>query len=273
VVGPRAKRTTALKVIERFQVSKTFACQVLGLNRSTLDYKPVFKDEVAIRSRMTELCERHRRFGCPRIHWYLHKESLVINYKRTERIYQDMGLQLKNRKKKNKSNVIRMPLPKASVENQIWSMDFIHDRLEEGRKLKILNVVDDFTKICVGQVVASSITGDDLIRFFSGFEKLPFFIRCDNGPEFWANSFQAWAHGKVNFDFIDPGKPTQNAYIESFNGRFRDECLNEHVFHSIEHAEKLIRKWRKEYNEQRPHSSLGMKTPKEFAEEKKVVTI
>lgn len=273
MVGPKAKRIVVLKVLERFQISKTYACRVLGLNRSTLDYRKRVKDEGAIRTRMTELCERHRRFGCPRIHHYLRKEKLVINYKRTERIYQDMGLQLKNRKKKKKSNVIRMPLPKASIENQIWSMDFIHDRLENGRKLKILNVVDDYTKICVGQIIADSITGEDLIQFFSCLKTLPFWIRCDNGPEFWSNSFQRWSNGKLNFDFIDPGKPTQNAYIESFNGRFRDECLNESLFFSIEHAEQIINKWRKEYNEQRPHSSLGMKTPKEFAEEKKVVTI
>lgn len=273
MVGPKAKRIAALKVIERFRVSKSQACRVLGLNRSTIDYKETPKNEESLRTRMIELCERYRRFGCPRIHWFLNKEALVINYKRTERIYREMGLQLKNRKKKKRSNVIRIPLPKASFENQIWSMDFIHDRLESGRKLKILNVVDDYTKICVGQMVASSITGEDLIKFFCGFKKLPFWIRCDNGPEFWANSFQRWADKKLHFDFIDPGKPTQNAYIESFNGRFRDECLNENLFYSVEHAEQLIKKWRKEYNENRPHSALGMKTPKEFAGEKKTVII
>lgn len=273
MVGPKAKRIAALKILKVFKISKTHVCRVLGLNRSTLDYTTRIKDESAIRSRMIELCERHRRFGCPRIHWFLQKESLVKNYKKTERIYNLLGLQLKNRKRKKKSNVIRMPLPKATKENQIWSMDFIHDRLESGRKLKILNVVDDYTKICVGQVVSDSITGEGLVHFFSNLKKLPFYLRCDNGPEFWANSFQRWANGKLNFDFIDPGRPTQNAYIESFNGKFRDECLNEMLFYSIEHADQIISKWRKEYNEHRPHSSLGMKTPKEFAEEKKLVNI
>ena len=217
---------------------------------------------------MAELCDRHRRFGCPRIHALLAKESLVVNYKRTERIYSEMGLQLKKRKGKKKTgNVIRLPLAQPTAPNQVWSMDFVFDRLETGRALKVFNVVDDFSKVLVGQIVSNSIRGVDLVEFFDLLPVLPTWLRCDNGSEFWSNALQNWANGKVKFDFIAPGKPTQNAYVESFNGRFRDECLNENQFFSVEQARRIITEWRKCYHEERPHSSLGMKTPKEFAPE------
>lgn len=191
-----------------------------------------------------------------------------MNYKRTERIYTEMDLQLKKRKGKRKTgNVIRMPLPEPTSPNQIWSMDFVFDRLETGRTIKILNVVDDYSKVLIGQIVDHSIRGTDLVRFFEQLPVLPGFIRCDNGSEFWSNALQRWAEGKVKFDFIDPGKPQQNAYVESFNGKFRDECLNENQFFSLAQARTIIGDWRRSYHEERPHSSLAMKTPKEFAME------
>lgn len=267
MVGPKEKREAVELLKEKFKVSLKRACDVLGLNRSTFDYKRTASKDEAVKTRMLELTDRFRRFGRPRIHALLFREGLVQNEKRTRRIYCELKLQLKHRRGKKKNNVTRIPLPKASRPNQIWSMDFIHDRLECGRKLKILNVVDDYTKICIGQFVGSTITGFHLVKFFSDQDELPTWLRCDNGPEFWSNVFQNWGHGKVNFDFIQPGKPQQNAYIESFNGKFRDECLNQNIFFSIEHAKELIENWRNEYNEIRPHSSIGMKSPKEFEEE------
>ncbi len=143
-------------------------------------------------------------------------------------------------------------------------MDFIHDRLENGRKLKVLNVVDDFSRLCVGQIVADSITGKHLVEFFESIDRVPLALRCDNGPEFWSRAFQAWAQDKVKIDFIQPGKPQQNAFVESFNGKFREQCLNENLFFSINHARELIDEWREIYNTFRPHRSLNGKTPKEF---------
>ncbi len=161
-------------------------------------------------------------------------------------------------------DVIRMPIAKPRSPNEVWSMDFIHDRLANGRALKILNVVDDFSRRCVGQIISSSITGKSLADFFESLEDRPRVLRCDNGPEFWSSAFQSWAQNKVMIDFIQPGKPQQNAFVESFNGKFREQFLNENLFFSIDHAKELTDEWREIYNEFRPHRSLNGKTPKEF---------
>ena len=242
----------------------------MGLCRSTFDYQRKFKNDDVISARMSAIVERHRRYGLPRVHWLLKREGLVQNQKKTARIYRSMRFQLKNRKGKKRANVIRMPLAKPTKPNQVWSMDFIFDRLENGRTLKVFKVVDDFSKVCIGQIVDSSITGDKLVKFFSELEELPTWLRCDNGPEFWSQSFQQWTFDQIKIDFIDPGKPTQNAFVESFNGKFRSECLNENLFFSFDHARELIEEWRNEYNEIRPHRTLNGKTPKEFEREMKM---
>lgn len=162
---------------------------------------------------------------------------------------------------------MRAPIAKPTAPNQVWSMDFIHDRLENGRKIKVLNVVDDFSRVCVGQIIRDSITGRHLTEFFDQLDKVPAVVRCDNGPEFWSRAFQAWAHEKVQIDFIEPGKPQQNAFVESFNGKFREQCLNENIFFSLDHAREVINEWRDIYNDFRPHRSLKGKTPKEFERE------
>lgn len=268
MVGPKNKKIAAVMLQEKFNVSKSKSCKILGLNRSTLDYEKrrPLKDEVIV-TRLSELSEKHRRFGCPRLHWLLQKEGLVKNYKRTERIYQGLKLQLKNRKRKKLGSVIRVRKPRAESANEVWSMDFVHDWCEGKRKVKCLNIVDDFTKEAKAIHVHHMITGADLVRVFSEFKVLPKRVRCDNGPEFTSNAFMQWAYGKLEVEFIEPGKPIQNAFIESFNSRFRDECLNERVFMDIRDARIQIEEWRNTYNNERPHTSLNMKTPKEFAEE------
>lgn len=266
MVGPKAKRAAATKVVEEFSVSKARACRVLGLNRSTLDYEGKTQDDAVLKERMLALAAKHRRYGSPRLHWYLRKEGLVKNHKRTERIYALLGLQLKNRKKKKMGSVLRFPRPKASAPNEVWSMDFVSDRIESGRRFRTFNLVDDFTKESPGILVEHSISGGRITRFLDSLGSLPKRLRCDNGPEFQSKALLEWAYLRgVEVEFIDPGKPIQNAYIESFNGRFRDECLNDHAFMTIEHARSIIERWRKEYNEERPHSGIGMKTPKQFA--------
>ncbi len=253
-------------VIEK-EISKTRACRVLGLNRSTYLYRLTPKNDEQLSRRMQELASRFRRWGVRSIHDVCKREGLVINPKRTQRVYGALKLQIRHRPRKKKGNVIRMPIPKPTSPNQVWSMDFIHDRLENGRKLKILNVVDDYSRVCVGQVVADSIRGSHLVNFFSSHPHRPKFVRCDNGPEFWSRAFQSWAQGKLNIDFIDPGKPQKNAFVESFNGKFREQCLNENLFFSIDHAKYLIDEWRDIYNDFRPHRALKGKTPKEFERE------
>ena len=254
-------------MLTEHKVSKTRACRVLGLNRSTFTYQEKPKQDEALIARMKELAERHKRWGVVSIHGVCKREGLVVNRKRSLRVYREQKLQIRHRPRRKKANVVRIPIDKPSMPNQVWSMDFIHDRLENGRKVKVLNVVDDFSRVCVGQIVGDSITGRHLVEFFEGRDRVPAAIRCDNGPEFWSRAFQAWAHGNVTIDFIQPGKPQQNAFVESFNGKFREQCLNENIFFSLEHAREVINEWREIYNDFRPHRSLKGKTPKEFERE------
>lgn len=162
-------------------------------------------------------------------------------------------------------SVPRTPFKKASRPNEIWSFDFVSDRTESARKIKTLSIVDDCSKKSPGLHVEYSITSRDLTDYFDTLPNLPKKLRCDNGPEMTSQHFLDWAHKReISIEYIQPGKPIQNAYVESFNGRLRDECLNEEIFLDLADAKKKIEKWRRQYNEKRPHSSLGMKTPVEF---------
>ena len=254
-------------MVNERKISKTRACRVLGLNRSTFTYDQKPKHDEALIARMQELAGQHRRWGLISIHDVCKREGLVINRKRSLRVYREQRLQIRHRPRRKKGFIVRVPIAKPTGPNQVWSMDFIHDRLENGRKLKILNVVDDFSRVCVGQVVSDSITGKHLARFFDELARKPAVIRCDNGPEFWSRAFQGWAQDRVKIDFIQPGKPQQNAFVESFNGKFREQFLNENLFFSLDHARELVDEWRDLYNDFRPHRSLKGKTPKEFERE------
>ena len=240
----------------------------MGLNRSTMTYKPRKSKDAKLELRMKELSTKHRRFGLPRLHFLLKREGLVVSKHRTERIYKKLFLQIKNRKRIKQMAVTRVPHNKATVPNEIWSFDFVFDRFESNRSLKCLTVVDDCTKKSPGLLAAYSIPARDMINFFESLPKLPKKLRCDNGPEMSSREFMDWAYkNKIAIEYIQPGKPIQNAFAESFNSRFRDECLNEELFHDLADAKKKIEKWRKYYNEERPHSSIGMKTPVEFESE------
>ncbi len=217
---------------------------------------------------MKELSIKHRRFGLPRLHFLLKREKLVVSKHRTARIYKKLRLQIKNRKRIKQMAVTRLPHVKATKPNEIWSFDFIFDRFESNRSLKCLTIVDDCTKKCPGLHAAYSIPSRDLITFFESMPKLPKKLRCDNGPEMSSREFMDWSYkNNIAIEYIQPGKPIQNAFIESFNSRFRDECLNEELFHDLADAKKKIEKWRREYNDERPHSSIGMRTPSAFERE------
>jgi putative transposase len=217
---------------------------------------------------MKELSAKHRRFGLPRLHFLLKREGLVVSKHRTARVYNKLCLQIKNRRRQKLMAAVRVPHAKATLPNEIWSFDFVSDRFENDRRLKCLTIVDDCTKKTPGLHVAYGITSEDMITFFDSLDKLPRKLRCDNGPEMSSRKFMDWAYkNKIAIQYIEPGKPIQNAFIESFNSRFRDECLNEELFHDLADAKRKIEKWRRYYNEERPHSSIGMKTPMEFERE------
>ena len=241
----------------------------MELSRTSYCYKAIVKpDEEAIRKRLIKLAQTRRRFGCPRLHVMLRREGFMINHKRTERIYRQEGLALSIRRRKKMASLLRTEIPKPDYANHIWSMDFMRDNLASGRTIKVLSVVDEWTRKCFRIEVDTSINGVRVARVLSEIaqmEELPEVIIIDNGPEFISNALDAWAYQRgVKLTFIRPGKPVENAYIESFNGRLRDECLNENWFLTLEHARRIIEKWRIDYNTARPHSSLGYLTPEEF---------
>jgi len=217
---------------------------------------------------MKFLATQHRRFGLPRLYYLLKREGAVRSKSRTERVYRKLGLQLKSRRRKKMAAVTRVPFAGATKPNEIWSFDFVCDRIENNKTLKCLTIVDDCTKKSPGLLAGYSITSLDVTNYFDSLDDLPKKLRCDNGPEMTSRHFLDWAHrNKITIEYIQPGKPIQNAFIESFNSRFRDECLNEEVFDCLEDARNKIEKWRRYYNERRPHSSIDFKTPKQFEKE------
>lgn len=229
-----------------------------------------------MRERMRELADQRKRWGLPKIHAVLRREELVVNHKRTERIYREEALLLSIRRRRRKYVSVKRGARKPSTRiNERWAMDFVSESLWNGRKIRCLTVVDTFTKKCHRIEVNTSLGG---VRVVSVLSELVFFhgkpeeITVDNGPEFSGKVLDQWAYEQgVKLDFIDPGKPAQNCFIESFNGRFRDECLNENYFISMAEARKIIEEWREDYNSFRPHGSLNDLTPGAF--EKAHITI
>ena len=254
-----------------FGLSKRRSCRLIGLNRSTLQYRAKSKDDNVLRKRIKELAGQRKRFGCSRLHVMLRREGLVVNHKRTERIYREESLSLKIRKRKKRASVVRIELPRPERINQVWSMDFVSDQLSNGRRFRALTIVDDYSRECPGIEADTSLGGVRVVRILEQLacmRGLPEVIRVDNGLEFSGKVLDAWAYNRgVKLHFINPGKPVENAYIESFNGKFRDECLNENWFLNINAAKQIIEEWRVDYNQQRPHSSLGNLTPEEFVKQ------
>lgn len=257
--------------IQSFGISQRRSCRLAGWNRSSLQYQPRSKNDEPLRQRLKELAAQHPRWGCPLLHDLLRREGLVQNHKRTERLYRQEQLSLRRKHRKKLPAAARVPLPVASKPNERWSMDFVHDQLSNGRRLRVLTLVDDFTRQCLALWADHSIGGVGVVSVLEQLAKtrgLPAAITVDNGPEFTGKTLHEWAHKHgVKLNFIAPGKPTQNAYIESFNGKFRDECLNQHWFTTLNEARLLIEAWRSLYNQVRSHSSLGRIPPNLFAQQ------
>ena len=215
-----------------------------------------------------ELAEARRRFGYRRLQVLLEREGWQVNHKRVYRLYVEEKLSLR-RKRGRKRSTVRQPLPEPVAANQVWSVDFMTDALSSGRRFRTLNIVDDYTRECLAIEVDTSIGGGRVVRVLEELKQrrgLPLKIRSDNGPEFVSRAVDQWAYEQgLHWHTIQPGRPMENGYVESFNGRFRDECLNEHLFTNIKEAREIIEEWRIDYNTNRPHSSLNGLTPTEFA--------
>ena len=259
--------------MQTVEVSQRQACSLVGIWRGTCRYRAKGdEDEDLIRQRLRDLAAARPRFGSPRLGVLLRQEFGAINHKRVERLYAEEGLQLPKRRKKLRRSFSRaIPLEAPTRPMQRWSMDFVHDSLRSGRKLRALTIVDQFSRECPAIAVDTSISGQRVTRVLDGlaeYNGLPEVIVMDNGPEFTSKAMLCWAQQRgVKLHFIDPGKPTQNAYIESFNGKFRDECLNQHWFSDLQEARTLVEEWRRDYNLARPHSSLGYLAPETFRQQ------
>ncbi len=245
-------------------------CRLLELNRATFRYRSCKDDQAPLRLRLRELAEVRRRYGYRRLTILLQREGWAVNHKRVYRLYMKEDLAVRTKKRKKRVSHLRVAPPPPTRPDERWCMDFVYDRLEDGRYFRALNVLDVFTRECLAIYPERKLSGTKvatiLDRIAATRGSYPNEITVDNGTEFFSQAMDAWAHRKgVRLDFIRPGRPTENGFIESFNGKLRDECLNAELFSDLVDARRKLEAWRREYNEERPHSSIGNLTPVEFA--------
>lgn len=271
MVSPQVRREAVDVLRGERSYGITRACGLIGISRSLYGYQSRRAAPEGLLARIQTLAAEKRRYGYRRIHVLLRREGWQVNWKRTYRLYREAGLAVRRRKRKRIGPFERRPLPRPTLPNQSWSMDFVADGLADGRRLRCLAIVDDCTRECLVLEVDTSLTGQRVVavlRRLAELRGLPDSITVDHGPEFEGQALDAWSYAAgVRLSFIRPGKPVENAYIESFNGKFRDECLNEHWFVTMAQAKRIIENWRIEYNTERPHSSLDNLTPAVFAME------
>ena len=259
-----------VRVRATYNISERRSCRLLGVTRSTCRYQSVADERAFLRIRLRDLATSRPRFGYRRLHILLRREGWLVNAKLVYRLYREEGLGIQRRvPRRRKSCQIRAKKPLVSHCNQTWSMDFMADQLDNGQRIRVLTLVDNLSRESLAIRVGQRFTGDDVVRVMEDVVSTrgaPESIQVDNGPEFISKSLDWWAYwNKVQLDFSRPGTPTDNAFIESFNGRLRQECLNQHWFLSLADAQSILDAWRTDYNETRPHSSLENQTPSQFA--------
>lgn len=252
--------------------SQRRACALVGMDRKSFRYASRRPDDTAVRHRLRELASERRRFGYRRLGLLLAREGVVLNHKKLYRLYREERLTVKRRGGRKRALGTRRPMTIPEEANQRWSLDFVSDALVDGRRFRILAVVDDFSRESLALVVDNSLSGVRVARELDRLATVrgyPQMIVSDNGTELTSNAILGWQRDReVEWHYIAPGKPMQNGFVESFNGRLRDECLNEHLFHSLVQARRIIEAWRIDYNTARPHTSLNGLTPVEFASQR-----
>ena len=269
MVTPDAKREAVAHAVVVHGISQRRACDVLAVDRSSVRYRSIRPDDASERAAMKAVAAERRRFGYRRIHIMLERQGIVMNLKKLRRLYREERLQVRKRGGRKRALGTRRPMVVPQAANERWSLDFISDAFTDGRRFRVLAVVDDFTRECLTLIADTSLSGarvarelDTLVARRGG----PNTIVSDNGTEFTSTAILSWCqHTAVDWHYIAPGKPMQNGFIESFNGRFRDEFLNEVLFSTLTDARTLIAKWMEDYNRHRPHSALGNIPPAEFA--------
>lgn len=269
MIAPDSKRQAVRQVVEALDVSERRVCKIIGQPRSTQRYgKQISMDQDLLRRRIIELASQYGRYGYRRINALLRNEGWLVNHKRVQRIWREEGLKVPQKQPKrgrlwlNDGSIVRL---KPLFPKHVWSYDFMEDRTHNDVKFRILNVIDEFTRECLAVKVARSLTSHNVIEVLTELfieRGVPVHIRSDNGPEFIANRVRDWLERlQVRPLFIEPGSPWENGYIESFNGKMRDELLNLEIFYSLQEAQILIEMWRRHYNTIRPHSALGYRPP------------
>ena len=269
MVTPAARREAVAHLVGDHEVSERRACRVLGAERSSCRYRRR-RDDAGLRARLVALAHERRRFGYRRLFVLMRRAGETSSRNRIYRLYREEGLSVRKRKSRRRAVGTRAPILIAAHANARWSVDFVHDQMANGRRFRVLNIVDDVTRECLGSIADTSISGARVARELTAimaWRGKPGMIVSDNGTEFTSNAILAWAaaHG-IAWHYIAPGKPMQNGFVESFNDKFRYECLNAHYFLGLDDARRRVESWRREYNERRPHRSIGRIPPAVFAQ-------
>ena len=269
MVRPAARRSAVAHVCAEHGVSQRRACAILGVDRSSVRYVARRGDDAELREALRTTAAERRRFGYRRIHVMLERQGWSMNLKKLRRLYAEEKLQVRRRGGRKRALGTRRPISVPDAPNQRWSMDFVSDAFTDGRRFRVFTLVDDFTRECLALVADTSLSGRRIARELDAViarRGRPRTCVSDNGTEFTGMVMLAWSEARrIDWHFIAPGKPQQNAFIESFNGRLRDELLNETLFSGLGHARGVLEAWRRDYNEVRPHSALGNIPPGEFA--------
>lgn len=268
MVSPQAKKN-CVQAMESHGLSQRRACRLVGACRGTIRYKQSERvGEEVLREKIKKIAHERRRFGYRRIHLLLKRDGMRINHKKVFRVYRELELKVRKRGARKRALGIRLEKTTMNAPNQRWSLDFVQDTLQCGRKIRMLTIIDDFTRECLEIAVDSSLGGEKVKRVLDHlieFRGKPKAIRSDNGTEFTSNAILKWAlENQLEWQYIQPGKPQQNGHIESFNGKLRDECLNENLFFDLRQSREVIERWRSDYNHNRPHSGLKGLTPVEM---------
>ena len=270
MVTPDAKRKAVAHACEAHGVSQRRACEALNIDRSTVRYASTRSDDASLREAMKAVASERRRFGYRRVHIMLERQGIVMNQKKLRRLYREEKLQVRRRGGRKRALGTRRPIFVPDRANIRWSLDFVSDAFTDGRRFRVLAVIDDYTRECLALIADTSLSGVRVVRELDtviAWRGRPDTIVSDNGTEFTSMAILRWCQQTgVQWHYIAPGKPMQNAFVESFNGSFRDECLNDTLFSTLVEARRAIRSWKEDYNRQRPHSALGNITPAEFAE-------
>jgi putative transposase len=269
MVGPAVKREAVAHLKAAMGLSERRACSLVEADRKMIRYKSRRPPDTELRARLRELANERKRFGYRRLFILLRQEGETLGVNRVHRLYREEGLTVRKRRARRRAVGTRAPIVVEAKPNARWSLDFVHDQLANGRRFRVLNIVDDVTRECLAAIPDTSISGRRVARELTAliaWRGKPGLIVSDNGTEFTSNAMFAWQREhEVAWHFIAPGKPMQNGFCESFNGRMRDELLNESLFFGLDHARARIANWVEDYNQRRPHSALGYLTPVGYA--------